>query len=421
VLNHRQYSATTCNWKKKNDVGSADPNESTDSSFPSSIGSLNFETINASNLSAEEIEQIIEEEEAILQAQMDAKRKPKDWQPGQRKGPLKYSYDLTELEYQLNPGKFDSFPWTLRDKRCGVIAIKLGMMPLWDPMWGIRHACTVLSVDHNFVLGHKTVEQHGYNAIQVAAGQRKRKNVGKSVLGQYYPHLLSPQHLLDDMQPSSDSIDDSDTESLLNQWIKSTPPSAAVPYIVREFRLNRNMSSEEASSVWIPVGTQIHAAHFVPGQNVDVAGVAKGKGFQGAMKKHHFKGMPASHGVSKSHRALGSTGQCQDPGKVFKGKKMAGRMGNNRVTVQNLRIIKVDRGRNLLFVQGAIPGSNGTFVEVRDAVKKPLWNTEQVLNQLDRPPLPTFDYDPSIDGCGQSGFEAFMPLPNRDPMSPDQD
>lgn len=137
------------------------------------------------------------------------------------------------------------------------------------------------------------------------------------------------------------------------------------------------------------------------------------------MKRHGFKGMPATHGTSLSHRALGSTGQCQDPGKVFKGKKMAGRMGTDRVTVQNLQILKIDRGRNLIYVRGHVPGQKGAFVEIKDAVKKPLWRTDKVLGSLERPPLPTFDYDASIDGSGEAGCEEFMPLGDEDPLDPD--
>jgi len=137
------------------------------------------------------------------------------------------------------------------------------------------------------------------------------------------------------------------------------------------------------------------------------------------MKRWGFKGMPASHGVSKSHRALGSTGQCQDPGKVFKGKKMAGRMGNKRVTKQNLRIVKIDRGRNLLYVRGSVAGNKGEWVEIRDACKRPLWKTEKVLGGALKPPLPTFEYDETIDGTGKPDFEEFMPLPQFDPTDPD--
>jgi len=168
-------------------------------------------------------------------------------------------------------------------------------------------------------------------------------------------------------------------------------------------------------------GEQPSAEMFKDGQFVDIIGTSKGKGFQGAMKRHGFGGMPASHGVSKSHRALGSTGACQDPGKVWKGKKMAGRMGSDRVTVQNLRVVKIDKGRNLLYVHGAVPGNAGLFVEIRDAVKKPLWNTKSVLDEVDRPPLPTAEFDPEIDGSGLSGHEVWMPMPEKDPLAPDAD
>lgn len=336
-----------------------------------------FETINNTGLSDVEIEKIIEEQEALMMEEEKAKFVD-NWKPGMRKRPLRMSFTLEDFEYELRPEEHTP-KWTLRDKRCGALAIKVGMLPVFDD-WGVRRACTVLFVDSNVVLGHKTMDLHGYSAIQVAAGQRKRKNVGICTLGQY------KEILTEDENP---------------------------PYLVREFRI-----SDEAHL--LPIGSPIHARHFVPGQNIDIAGISKGKGFQGGMKRHGFGGMPASHGVSKSHRALGSTGQCQDPGKVFKGKKMAGRMGGERVTTQNLRIVKIDRGRNLVYVDGAVPGNKGQFVEVRDAVKRPLWRTDLVLDGLERPPLPTFEYD-EMDGCGESGHEVFMPLPLTDPLASDMD
>lgn len=327
----------------------------------------------------EELKKIIDAEETKMEAEAAAKQYS-DWTPGERKRPLLKTYSEEEFERELMPEKFLDNPiWTLRDKRCGALAIKVGMIPVWDD-WGVRHACSVLWLDRNVVLGHKTVEQHGYAAIQVAAGARKAKNVGKCVMGQY-------QHAL------------------------ATTLENIPPYTVREFRV----SSEQHL---LPLHSTIHARHFVPGQNIDVSGISKGKGFQGAMKRHGFKGMPASHGTSLSHRSLGSTGQCQDPGKVFKGKKMAGRMGTDRVTTQNLRVVKVDRGRDLIYVAGPVPGQKGTFVELRDAVKKPLWRTDMVLGALERPPLPTFAYDEAIDGSGEC-VEEFMPLGNEDPLDPD--
>ena len=329
-------------------------------------------------LTEEEMMKIIEEEEARMMAEEDAKTYP-NWKPGERKRPLIKTHSEEEFERELMPEKFVDNPiWTLRDKRCGALAIKVGMMPVWDEVWGVRHAATVLWLDRNIVLGHKTVEKHGYSAICVAAGERKAKNVGKPVLGQY----------------------------------KDVPQLAeSPPYTVREFRI-----TDEDNL--LPLHSTIHARHFVPGQNIDVSGISKGKGFQGAMKRHGFAGMPASHGTSLSHRALGSTGQCQDPGKVFKGKKMAGRMGTDRVTVQNLQILKIDRGRNLIYVKGHVPGQKGNFVEIRDAVKKPLWRTDKVTGSLERPPLPTFEYDSEIDGAGTC-YEEFMPIGDEDPLDPD--
>jgi len=156
----------------------------------------------------------------------------------------------------------------------------------------------------------------------------------------------------------------------------------------------------------------------VPGQNVDLSGISKRKRFQRAMKKWNFKGMPATHGTSRSHRSLGSTGQCQDPGKVSKGKKMAGRMGAVRRTVQNARVVRVDRGSNLIYVKGNVPGQKGEFVEMRDAVKRPLFGGEKVEDGAMFPPLPTFDWEEGVDGCGEGGFEVNMPVAGRDPFYP---
>lgn len=344
-------------------------------SYSVTLPTFKIETINW-DLSEEEAEKLLDEEMAKLEEQA-ASKDYSDWKPGQRKRPLQMSYRLEDFEYELDPNSKPK--WTLRDKRCGALAIKVGMMPVWDE-WGERHPCTVLYLDTNIVLGHKTLDKHGYMAVQVAAGERKRKNVGKCVMGQY-----------------------SSVETL----------QEAPPYVVKEFRVTHE-------SLLLPIGSRIHARHFVPGQNIDAAGITKGKGFQGAMKLHGFSGMPASHGTSKSHRSLGSTGQCQDPGKVFKGKKMAGRMGQDRRTVQNLRVVKVDRGRDVLFVKGAIPGNKGCFVEIRDAVKKPLWGTDKVLGEIDRPPLPTYEYE-EADGSGEAGHELFMPPSNLDPFGDNEE
>ena len=362
------YSATPPRFQKdKDDDPSLDDETATVSKYI---------TVNNTGLTEEEMDQIFWEEEEKERLEQESKF-VSNWKPGQRKRPLRVGRSLEDFEYEFFPDKEPR--WNLRDKRCGALATKLGMTAFFDE-WGVRHPVTVLYLDENIVMGNKTQEKHGYDAVQVGAGRRKRKNVGVSVLGQY-----------------ADVVG----------------PEENPPYLVREFRVTD-------PELLIPVNARIHARHFVPGQNVDVAGISKGKGFQGPMKRHNFGGLPASHGVSKAHRAHGSTGQCQDPGRVFKGKKMAGRMGAERVTVQNLRVVKIDRGRNLLFIEGAVPGNKGEFVEVRDAVKKPLWRTEKVLGQVEKPPLPTFEYD-EFDGSGNPGHEEIMPMPAKDPLLPQED
>lgn len=317
---------------------------------------------------------------AIQNAQIEEESKyNKAWKPGQRKKPLRFAHTIEEFENEHNP-----IQWISRlNRRCGAMGIKLGMMPIWDE-WGERHACTVLYLDSNVVLRKFTQEEDGYVGVQVGAGQRKKKNVTKPLLGHYQKHGIQMEN------------------------------GEHPPYIVREFRLTHEEYCLEQ-------GDKIHARHFTPGQNVDVSAISKGKGFQGAMKRWNFAGLPATHGTSRSHRSLGSTGQCQDPGKVFKGKKMAGRMGAERVTTQNLRIVKIDRGRNLVYIKGPVPGQKGNFVEIRDAVKKPLFGTEKVEGQAKFPPLPTFEYEEGVDGCGEGGFEIMMPQQKDDPFDPPMD
>lgn len=321
------------------------------------------------------IKEYVEEQEA-------KEDRLKNWKPGERKRELTYAYDesvFDDLDEEIEAhkrGEVSRRQWNLRDKRCGALAIKVGMMPVWDE-WGERHPCTVLFLDRNVVMGIKSAEgKDGYDAVVLGAGGAKAKNVNSPLRGIYEKY-----------------------------GVGDSPPD-----IMKEFRV--------ASGVAPPEGTRIHARHFLAGQNIDVVATSKGKGFQGAMKRHNFSGMPATHGTSRSHRALGSTGQCQDPGRVFKGKKMAGRMGGDRVTMQNLRIVKIDRGRNLVYVKGAVPGQKGGFVELRDSVKKPLFGTEKVEGGLDTkiPPLPTHLYE-DVDGCGEPGHEILMPLSAMDPLS----
>jgi large subunit ribosomal protein L3 len=216
-----------------------------------------------SDLSEEAMRTIIDAE---LQKMDDEKlrREYRDWKPGQRKRPLVVSRRLEDFEEEAS----GATRWSLRDKRCGALAIKLGMMPVWDG-WGERHPCTVLHLDSNVVIRNKTSDgfgAEGYDAVEIGAGERKSKNVTKPLMGHYAKFGVSEHP----------------------------------PWIVREFRVTTRDAMPEP-------GTRIHARHFVPGQNVDVSGTTKGKGFQGGMKRHGFKGMPASHGTSRSHRAIGST------------------------------------------------------------------------------------------------------------------
>ena len=211
--------------------------------------------------------------------------------------------------------------------RTGLIARKLGMTRIFAED-GRHIPVTVLKVENCQVVAQRTVEKNGYNAMQLGAGAPKVKNMTKAMRGHFAKAKVEPKTRL------------------------------------REFRIDADQLQE--------VGAEITVDHFIPGQFVDVTGTTIGKGFAGAMKRYGFSGLRASHGVSVNHRSLGSTGQCQYPGKVFKGKKMAGHMGDRRVTTQNLEVVATDGARGLVMIKGAVPGSKGNYVELRDALKKPL-------------------------------------------------
>ena len=208
--------------------------------------------------------------------------------------------------------------------RTGLIAQKLGMTRRFAAD-GEHVPITVLKVDNVQVVQQRTAEKDGYTALQLGWGAAKVKNVTKAMRGHFATAKVEPKRE------------------------------------VAEFRV--------AEDALVDVGQELVASHFVPGQKVDVCGITIGKGFAGAMKRHNFGGLRASHGVSVSHRSHGSTGQRQDPGKVFKGKKMAGHMGDTRVTTQNLVIVDVDDANGLIMVRGAVPGAKGGFVRITDAVK----------------------------------------------------
>ena len=211
--------------------------------------------------------------------------------------------------------------------RTGLIARKLGMSRLFIDD-GTHVPVTVLEIGNCKVVAQKVEDRDGYNALQLGWGKAKVKNISKAMRGHYAKAKVEPKQKLVEFRVSEDAL--------------------------------------------VDVGTELSAAHFVTGQFVDVTGTSIGKGFAGGIKRHGFSGLRASHGVSVSHRALGSTGQCQDPGKVFKGKKMAGQMGNVRVTAQNLKVVGTDTERGLILVKGAVPGSKGGYVRIFDAVKKQL-------------------------------------------------
>jgi large subunit ribosomal protein L3 len=211
--------------------------------------------------------------------------------------------------------------------RSGVIAQKIGMSRVYNDA-GEHVPVTVLKLDDCQVVAHRTSDKNGYTALQLGAGLAKVKNTTRAQRGHFAVAKVEPKRKL------------------------------------VEFRVN--------DAEMIPVGARITADHFVPGQFVDVTGTSIGKGFAGSMKRWNFSGHRASHGNSITHRAHGSTGQRQDPGKTFAGKKMAGHMGDERVTTLNLKVVRTDVERGLILVEGAVPGAKGGWILVRDAVKKAL-------------------------------------------------
>ena len=209
--------------------------------------------------------------------------------------------------------------------RTGLIAKKLGMSRIFD-VDGTHVPVTVLQVDGLEVVAVKTQEKDGYTSVQLGCGNIKAKNLTKPLKGYFAKANVEPKSKLAEFRVSEDCL--------------------------------------------LSVGDKLSVEHFVPGCYVDVCGTSIGKGFAGVMKRHNFAGLEASHGVSISHRSHGSTGQRQDPGKVFKGKKMAGHMGDERVTVQNLKVVSVNADKGLIMVKGGVPGSENSWVYITDAVKK---------------------------------------------------
>jgi large subunit ribosomal protein L3 len=215
----------------------------------------------------------------------------------------------------------------MKESRCGVIAKKIGMTQIFKEN-GEVVPVTVLHVDENVVLSVRNQEKDGYNGLQLAAFDQKVQRLSKSIKGMFEKAKVLPKKK------------------------------------IKEFVIDKKYA--------LKVGDKIDVNHFKKGQYLDITGTSIGKGFAGVMKRHNFKGLEASHGVSVSHRSAGSTGQCQDPGRVFKGKKMAGQLGNKKVTKQNILVVDIDSKLNILLVKGAVPGSKNGYLYIRDAIKKAL-------------------------------------------------
>ena len=227
--------------------------------------------------------------------------------------------------------------------RSGVIAQKLGMSRLFTED-GQHIPVTVLKLENCQVVAHKTADKDGYTALQVGAGAIRLKNVNKAERGHFAKANVEPKRKLAEFRVSPENL--------------------------------------------IEIGAEITAEHFVAGQYVDATGTSIGKGFAGGMKRWNFGGLRATHGVSVSHRSIGSTGQRQDPGKTFKGKKMPGHLGAETVTTQNLEVVKTDADRGLIMVRGSIPGSTGGWVHLRDAVKRKLPDSAPFPGAIRKPSAP---------------------------------
>ena len=225
--------------------------------------------------------------------------------------------------------------------RCGALGIKVGMTSTWDK-WGSLIPLTIVHIDRNQVVDIKTPEKDGYHALQIGCGQKNPKFLKKSLMGHYLKADVGPKTYL------------------------------------KEFKITQENQ--------LPVGYVISPRHFTAGQYVDIKGKTKGKGFQGAMQRWGFKGLPASHGHSLSHRSLGGTGASQDPGRVFKGKKMAGRGGYKERLMKGLMIYRIDAEKSLLYIKGSLPGANGTLLKIRDAMYENKKNRD-IIN------FPSFIYE----------------------------
>ncbi|POS87928.1 hypothetical protein EPUL_000195 [Erysiphe pulchra] len=264
------------------------------------------------------------------------------WYSGKTRGakPLDYNMgkDLPVLEHSPQAA-LKRLEKTL-PLRTGVLAIKKGMTALYDAETGVRTACTVLQMDRVQVISHKTFQIHGYYAVQVGSGWKHSDNVSRPLLGHFARSKVSPKKY------------------------------------ISEFRV------KDASGL-LKIGQLIEPNWFLEGQFVDTRSNCRGMGFEGGMKRHNFSGQPASHGNSKTHRAMGSAGASQGSGsRVLPGKRMAGRMGGNQVTIQSVKVLKTDTERGLIVLSGCIAGPKGCIVQIQDAIKKP-WPLIPVAKKMD--------------------------------------
>jgi large subunit ribosomal protein L3 len=211
--------------------------------------------------------------------------------------------------------------------RTGLIAQKVGMSRVFTEI-GEHVPVTVLKVENCQVVASKTSDRDGYDAVQLGVGAAKVKNTSKALRGHFAKAKVEPKRKVAEFRVTADNL--------------------------------------------IEPGKELSAKHFVVGQYVDISGTSIGKGFAGAMKRHNFAGLEASHGVSISHRSHGSVGQCQDPGRIFKGKKMAGHLGDHKTTTQNLLVMSADEEQGVILIRGAVPGAKGSYVLISDAVKRAL-------------------------------------------------
>ena len=263
--------------------------------------------------------------------------------------------------------------------RSGIIAKKVGMTRVFTDD-GQHVPVTVLHMENCQVVAQRNDERDGYTALQLGVGKAKVKNVSKGMRGHFAKANVEPKRKLVEFRVTPDAM--------------------------------------------IDVGAEITAEHFVAGQPVDVVGTSIGKGFAGAMKRHNFSGLRASHGVSVSHRSHGSTGNSQEPGKVWKGKKMAGHMGDAQVTVQNLMVVSTDVERGLILIRGAVPGSKGGYVLVSDAVKMPLPDGVPMPGAFRAPEAPPVEEapaeeKPAVEAAADDATKAPVEAPAEDATASD--